>query len=319
VAPENAHTDHDLPGPSLWPVGFAVGIAALLVGLVISWIVAAIGAAVAIAFGFLWVRELATGRDAAVETTPEAVEGAPERPTGPALPAPAGGDAMPHGGYGERFPRSTFLEGATLGLGAVIGGIVTVPVVGFAVLPPFLHQGHPEIDLGPVENFPEGQYVVATFMEDPNKGEVSRRTAFVRNNGLKDGSPSYTIISNRCAHLGCPVQPGGPIFDDRKKTVPTDEHEVTLLPTTPAGGFICPCHGGAYDTEGNRTAGPPVRALDRWTFAVKNGRLKLLENYSVGEVQGTGANARITKYDLHGPGQHVDGPEAWFYPVQAPN
>ncbi len=319
MEPTPQHDRHDLPGPSLWPVGFAVGVATLLVGLVISWIVAGIGAAIAVAFGFLWVRELATGRDAAVEATPVEEEGAPERPTGPALPAQEAGPAMPHYGGAERFPRSTFLEGATLGLGGVIGAIVTVPVVGFAVLPPFLHQGHPEIDLGPVSNFPEGQFMVATFMEDPSKGEVSRRTAYVRNNGLLKGVPSFTVISNRCAHLGCPVQPGGPILDDQSKTVKTKENEVTLIPTTPAGGFICPCHGGAYDTEGNRTAGPPVRGLDRWTFAVKNQRLVLLENYSVGKVSGNGANAKITAYELTGPGQHVDGPEGWFYPVQAPH
>src|SRR5205807_10231464 len=42
----------------------------------------------------------------------------------------------------------------------------------------------------------------------------SRRTAFIRNNGsLGTGNaavPSFTIISNRCAHLGCPVQANGP-------------------------------------------------------------------------------------------------------------
>ena len=32
-APEHPH----VPGPSLWPVGFALGIVALLVGLVVSW------------------------------------------------------------------------------------------------------------------------------------------------------------------------------------------------------------------------------------------------------------------------------------------
>ncbi len=309
--------DHHLPGPSLWPVGFAVGIAALLVGLVISWLVAAIGAAVAVVFGFLWVRELTTGRVVAVEQ--QTGDASVEVPGGTAPPAAEGGPAMPAYGGAERFPRSKFLEGATLGLGGVIGGIVTAPVVGFAVLPPFLHQGHPDIDLGPLENFPEGKYVVATFMEDPGKGEVSRRTAFVRNNGVTGGLPSFTVISNRCAHLGCPVQPGGPIFDEEKKVVKTDKTEVTLIPTTPAGGFICPCHGGSYDTEGNRTAGPPVRALDRWTFKIQDGNLFLLQNYSVGHVQGTGANARIRKYDLTGPGQHVDGPEAWFYPVQPPH
>ena len=44
---------------------------------------------------------------------------------------------MPEPAPGERFPRNKFLEGATLGLGAVIGGIVTLPAVGFALLPGF--------------------------------------------------------------------------------------------------------------------------------------------------------------------------------------
>ena len=47
---------------------------------------------------------------------------------------------MPEPEPGERFPRSRFLEGATLGLGGVIGAIVTLPAAGFAVLPGFLKQ-----------------------------------------------------------------------------------------------------------------------------------------------------------------------------------
>ena len=51
-------------------------------------------------------------------------------------------------------------------------------------------------------------------MIDPAEGEVSRRTAFIRNNGTLTTKgqqvPSFTIISNRCAHLGCPVQANGP-------------------------------------------------------------------------------------------------------------
>ena len=60
-----AHPSHDehphVPGPSLWPVGFAVGIVVLLVGLIVSWYVAALGAILALVFGFLWVRDLTAG------------------------------------------------------------------------------------------------------------------------------------------------------------------------------------------------------------------------------------------------------------------
>ena len=308
-----------MPGPSLWPVGFAVGIATLLAGLIVSWLVFGIGAAIALIFAGLWIHELGGGRDSSGLAVARPDEGGPEQPTGPALPAPSGEAAMPLPEPGERFPRSKFLEGATLGLGGVIGGIVTVPAVGFAVVPAFVHQGHPEIDLGPLDNFPEGEFRVATFMENPAEGEVTRRTVFIRNNGVLDSLPSFTVISNRCAHLGCPVQPGGPIDDKQAKTLKLGKNDITLIPTIPAGGFICPCHGGSYDTEGNRIAGPPTRALDRWTFKVVNNRLVLLQNYSVGKVQGTGKNAKIVKYNLAGPGNHVDGPEAWLYPVQAPH
>ncbi|MDQ2909478.1 MAG: Rieske (2Fe-2S) protein [Actinomycetota bacterium] len=287
-------------------MGFAVGIVCLLVGLVVSWPVAAVGAALALVFGYLWAREVATGSHAVSEAPPEE-------------PPPVGEAAMPKPEPGERFPRSKFLEGATLGLGGVIGGIVTLPAVGFALLPAFVKQHAHEVDLGPISDFEENKFVVATFMRDPSQGEISRQTAFIRNNGLLDGKPSFTCISNRCAHLGCPVQAGGPLFEDQAKTEKTANGEVRLIPALPAAGFICPCHGGAYDQEGNRTAGPPVRGLDRYEFLIRDGRLILGNTYSVAKVDGAGARARIKRYVLSGPGQHIDGPEAWLYPLQPPH
>jgi quinol---cytochrome c reductase iron-sulfur subunit, bacillus type len=218
----------------------------------------------------------------------------------------------------EKFPRSVFLEGTTLGLGALIGGLVTVPVIGFMVAPAFVDQAPDPVDLGPIDNFPENEFVITTFLLAPEQGEVSRRTAYIRNNGVADGKPSFTIISNRCVHLGCPVQPNGPVFDNRKKDVRTVGSDVTLVPTIPAGGYGCPCHGGQYDKEGNRTAGPPVRALDRYEFDIRNSRLVLLKPFSVSYVEGEGAAAVIHKYPLAGPGQHVDGVEGLLYPVQPP-
>jgi hypothetical protein len=58
-----------------------------------------------------------------------------------------------------------------------------------------------------------------------------------------------------------------------------------------------------------------VRSLDRYTFAVVDGKLILGERYSVGSVTGTGADAQIDAYLRFDPGQHVDGPEAWLYPI----
>jgi Rieske Fe-S protein len=315
------------PQPTVWPVGFAIGVAVLLVGLIINplWI-STIGGAIAVVFGFLWAREATgelRGRTITVQAERRETPGAGAGEVGP--PAQAGGAAMPHLAPGERFPRSRFLEGATLGLGGLIGGLITVPVAGFAVLPGFLGQKRHEVDLGPVQDFTEGQWYIVTFMTDPSEGEVSRRTAFIRNNGqLAVGGkqvPSFTVISNRCAHLGCPVQANGPsgkILGLKTVVEKTGNGKITLNPALPAG-FGCPCHGGQYDTEGNRTAGPPVRALDRYAFEVKNGHIILLSTFSVARVEGTGAQAKIHKYKEVGPGEHIDGVEQILYPINPPH
>ena len=311
------------PAPTIWPLGFAVGIAVALVGLIVDpeWVASA-GAIIAIVFGFLWARDATSDMRRHVPVvTAEVREMTPAEAA--AIPPAAEGEAAMAGPEpGEKFPRSRFLEASTLGLGGVIGGILTVPVAGFALLPSFLDQKGYKVDMGPVSTFPIGKWFIATFMVDPKEGEVSRRTAFVRNNGVVGNNvPSFTIISNRCAHLGCPVQANGPtgaILGEKNVVEHTKNGSILLRPVVPAG-FGCPCHGGQYDTEGNRVAGPPVRALDRYQFDIVNAHLVLLSTYSVSHVVGTGGQAKIYKYKSAGPGEHVDGPEQWFYPLNPPH
>src|SRR6185436_5646240 len=150
---ETPHT----PSPSLWPIGFAIGIAVVLTGLVVSTPAAVVGGVIALVFGFLWIRDVTRP----VRAPAPAVE--PE--TRAALttePSADGGEEEP-----ATYGRNTFLAASTLGLGAVIGGVITLPVLGFAVLPSFTNQHDPDIDLGPIDQFPEGQFVIATFLENP--------------------------------------------------------------------------------------------------------------------------------------------------------
>lgn len=296
------HNQHG-PGPSLWPIGFAIGVACLLLGLVISWIVAVIGVVVAVVCGILWARDVSREvRGEVPEIEPES-RAAAERAATPPTPA-APEEPLP------TYSRSRFLEASTIGLGAAIGAIVTVPALGFMVLPSFTNQESTEADLGPIENFPEGTYVIASYLAHPKQGEVSRRTAFVRNNGPTPKGPSFTILYSRCVHLGCPIQPNGPIDEKAAKNV----RGVELRPVL-AQSFGCPCHGGLYDAEGNRRAGPPVRSLDRFEYSIKHGHLILESIYAVGSVTGTGATAQISSYPWATPGVHVDGVESWLYPI----
>jgi menaquinol-cytochrome c reductase iron-sulfur subunit len=287
-----------VPTPSLWPIGFAIGIACTLVGLVVSVPVLIAGGLITVVFGFLWVYDLLkTERPAALVGEPGAAEEEPEVPT---------------------YDRALFLTAATIGVGGLITGIITIPVLGFMVLPSFEGSEPEDIDLGPLSNFPEGKYVIATYIEDPGQGAVSRRTAYVRNNGpTEDGVPSFTILFSRCVHLGCPVQPNGPFDGEPARYQARQKPEVTLQPVL-AASFGCPCHGGQYDSEGRRTAGPPVRSMDRFQFSIRNGNLFLAKIFSVGDIEGAGANARLTTYDRAYPGVHVDGIEQWLYPIPVP-
>ena len=319
--PQHGDGPHS-PGPSLYPIGFAVGIACILVGLIISpKVVVPIGVVIAVVSGFFWARSATKEfRGESVGAIEPESGGPRESAAAPAGPADRGEAAMAEPETGDLFPRSRFLEGATLGLGGVIGGLVTVPAIGFMIVPAFKGQGYPKVDLGPLENFTEGQWFVTKFFMHPDEGEVSHRTAYIRNNGQLNGEPSFTIISNRCAHLGCPAQPNGPTQDNQTKEVDLPKgQKVTMIPVIPAGGYGCPCHGGQYDTEGNRVSGPPVRALDRYEFAIVDGHLVLGKPYSVSHVKGEGKDALIYKYKLTGPGQHVDGWEQILYPLQPPH
>jgi Rieske Fe-S protein len=326
---DSLHEETHLPPPTLWPIGFAIGIVVILVGLIINPVlISTIGAVIAIVFAVLWARDATAelrGETLVVEPERRKMTEAGEGMTAP--PADQQGVAL------VRVPetavtRSVFLEGATLGLGAAIGGLITVPVAGFALLPSFLGQEQHKVDLGPIDKFELGKWFIATFIVDPTQGEVSRRTAFIRNNGnvadpkTKQQVPSFTIISNHCVHLGCPVQANGPVGEKYTGTPSFKQHTpngpAEFQSVTPAG-YGCPCHGGQYDPEGNRIAGPPVRALDRYAFEVNDGRLILLSTYSVSHVVGTGAQAKIYKYKEVGPGEHVDGPEQLFYPINPPH
>lgn len=53
-----------------------------------------------------------------------------------------------------------------------------------------------------------------------------------------------------CPHLGCRVE-----FKERKQR------------------YVCPCHGGVFDTEGNLVSGPPPTGLTRLATRVDGGKI----------------------------------------------
>ena len=192
----------------------------------------------------------------------------------------------------KEMTRGQFLTAATLGVGAVMGTLIAVPVAGLALAPIFGGDDFEPVLLGKLDEFKEGSFTKVVLMpglEQPD-AYIRRLVAFVRRNTSKQpdtlalkGQEEFSVISNVCMHLGCPVQAS-------------------------TSGFICPCHGGAYNADGARTAGPPVRPLDRYIWEKRGDELWATAAYSL-----TNDGDRVSKRDA---GQATSGPQSLFYALQ---
>src|ERR1700689_5431139 len=65
-----------------------------------------------------------------------------------------------------------------------------------------------------------------------------------------------------------------------------------------SGLFMCPCHGGAYYSDGSRASGPPERGLFEYRYTLKQGNLLV----HAGQMPTTGVPvARLTNISLDKP------------------
>ena len=78
---------------------------------------------------------------------------------------------------------------------------------------------------------------------------------------LEKGDNEVRAFSAICTHLGCTVQ----WHPEEKK-------------------FICPCHQGIYDFNGNVLSGPPPRPLEKLPVKLRDGQVLVLTN-SIKEEQ----------------------------------
>jgi Rieske Fe-S protein len=195
--------------------------------------------------------------------------------------------------------RTKFLTGIALVTGGVMTAAIIVPVVGFAAADALKEEDWQWVDIGALSDFPDGK---TTSLAVSGPSPESNRRAYIR---VRDGA--IIAIWNRCAHLGCPV-------------------------AYSAGGdvYACPCHGGAYDSLGLVTSGPPPRPLDRFDVKITTADGKDIAKQEVPAdgcpIKGAPADARVllgrpfsidenqNPYELHGPGEPVTGVLANLYP-----
>jgi Rieske Fe-S protein len=187
---------------------------------------------------------------------------------------------------GETMTRRALFTGGAMAAGGIAGAAIMLPAIGFALGPVFEEADFPWQDVGPPERFVEDNYTPVTFSLVSDVGEAGKTLAYVRKRNpsldtkLKD---EYVAISTRCAHLGCPVRW-----------------------VTPSQRFVCPCHGGVYDAQGQVEGGPPVRPLDRFKTRVVNGQVQIGPRYSV--------NSDLQRFSARDPGEPLDGLWKYLYP-----
>ncbi|HEX3265245.1 MAG TPA: Rieske 2Fe-2S domain-containing protein [Candidatus Limnocylindrales bacterium] len=184
--------------------------------------------------------------------------------------------------------RGQFLSLSTVGIGAVIGGVIGVPVTAYMLAPVTEEAKFEPVFLGKVDQFPADpsfKPTPATYIEDTQNRATSPGLAFVQNTGKSNTDwlapdAMFVVFSNRCMHLGCPIAVAQGV------------------------GFACPCHGGQYDKEGRRTAGPPIRPLDRFQWEIRNSdELWITQRWSVEFIDG-----HLQYFPVKMPGQPVAPP-----------
>jgi menaquinol-cytochrome c reductase iron-sulfur subunit len=163
--------------------------------------------------------------------------------------------------------REMFLKIAII-FNGLVGAVLAIPIVRY-ILSPVIRERKPGyetwLSLGTVDQFPSGQTRLAAYrnpVADPWDGETANVACWVRH--VDDAN--FQVFAINCAHLGCPVR---------------------WFPQSSL--FMCPCHGGAYYSDGSRASGPPERGLFEYTFKIENGRLLI----KAGEMPTPGSSAGI--------------------------
>jgi menaquinol-cytochrome c reductase iron-sulfur subunit len=192
---------------------------------------------------------------------------------------------------GETVTRRRMMEGTALAVGGIATMAFALPGLGFA-LGPLFEKTVPDTwqDVGPIGDFNDTSYVPRVTNINPVIGDAGKTTVYVRqfNRDIdkviegQDPQP-YVVISTRCAHLGCPVR----YIQASQK-------------------FVCPCHGGVYDSQGKVEGGPPVRPLDRFYTRVTAGRVEVGDRFSL--------NSDLERFAPRDPSNHLDGLWQYLYP-----
>jgi menaquinol-cytochrome c reductase iron-sulfur subunit len=154
--------------------------------------------------------------------------------------------------------RRDWMKWAVRGIGLATAAMVGIPafIAGFSPLWRYRPRRGQWRSLGPVETFPVGQMrqIVIQLPDEPWGGGSLRQQAVY---AWRPSEQEVVVYSRSCTDLGCPLT-----FDPGSQC------------------FFCPCHGGIFDKDGLRIAGPPSRPMYRFANRITNGEI-LIDLHSV--------------------------------------
>ena len=153
--------------------------------------------------------------------------------------------------------RRSFL-GGLLGIGSLlIGGLLSVPLIKFALFP--LLRRTTELKQSPVGGMSDFSSLTEPVMRtiqieqvDGWRKAVSEKAVYV----TKDAAGKLRVLTSICPHLGC--------------TVPWNKEKSQ---------FVCPCHGATFAADGTRVSGPSLRGMDTLETTVQDGQLMVSFQY----------------------------------------
>ena len=152
----------------------------------------------------------------------------------------------------KKVSRRSMLMALGVGINAVAAALFAVPIIGYVFAPARRKEMSADlawVSLGDLAQFPEGETRLATYRNPlvrPWDGDTANIPCWVR----RISSEKFQVFAINCTHLGCPVR---------------------WFPQSSL--FMCPCHGGAYYSDGARASGPPPRGLFEYDYKVDHGRL----------------------------------------------
>lgn len=150
----------------------------------------------------------------------------------------------------ERITRRSLVVGMIYSIPLLIAGTLAASIGNYL----FGKQKTPSdswADAGDITDMPGGTPRQVRFeraVVDGWKVRNEQSSAWI----IIDEQRNVTAFSPLCTHLGCAYR-----WQAERKS------------------FICPCHGSAFNTQGNVIAGPANRSLDRYSAKIEGNRLWL--------------------------------------------